>query len=326
MELDELDIALLSALKDDCHQTCKQLAVQAKSNTNTVANRIKKLERSGYIKNYSAIIDYSKAGIGTKALVKVALEKQNSMDRSCFKDIISNPNVLLAYGMTGKADINIILCCRDIAELFECIGRIGKNRHIRAMSYEFIVRDYLGIDDFNPFRKQAMAKGKHSLLGNPLEKPLNQLDIGILSLLRHEANMPLRELSERLGAPLSTIKERIDRMEENRVIRRYCANLDFVKLGYWGFCLVSVKLAPERVNDPAVIEKIFNIPEVGSLFRVLGKSDLYAGIVAKEITDAKKVVKKICGFEGIQKAEIQVALAALKSGADYNPLREGEKI
>ena len=55
MKLDKTDVAILKALQKDSNRTVKSLAEDLKRSTTPVFERIKKLEREGYIKGLSLI-------------------------------------------------------------------------------------------------------------------------------------------------------------------------------------------------------------------------------------------------------------------------------
>jgi DNA-binding Lrp family transcriptional regulator len=321
MELDEIDKQILCELKDNCHQTYKNIANKVGSNINTVASRIKKLEKQNYILKYLTIIDYNKIGICTSALIKINLKNPNALDKNDLQDILNNPNTILAYGMTGRFDVNAIVSCSDFDNLIEEISTIGKNKNVRTITSEFIIKEYQRIDEHNPFKKN-MARKKDN---KPIKKMIDGLDRNILFEIRDGANKPLRELSQTLNSPISTIKERISKMEKNGIIQGYVASINYSKLGYFCYSLISIKLESDHVNDQEIIEKIQDIPQVAALFRVLGKFDVYAGIIVPGMDQAIDVIKQIYSVAGVQKTESQVALAAFKSGTQYNPFYVGER-
>ena len=80
-------------------------------------------------------------------------------------------------------------------------------------------------DDFNPLKENSYTNSVYK----ERRKPLDNLDLGILNELRINANQPLRELADKLGAPISTIKERTDKMEYEGIIKNYSAQLNFLK-------------------------------------------------------------------------------------------------
>jgi DNA-binding Lrp family transcriptional regulator len=61
--LDLLDWNILELLQDNCRQTYTEIGRRLNVAHTTVYDRIKRMEKSGVIKKYGAIIEYEKAGI-----------------------------------------------------------------------------------------------------------------------------------------------------------------------------------------------------------------------------------------------------------------------
>jgi DNA-binding Lrp family transcriptional regulator len=316
MKLDKLDLAVLSQMRDNCRITYKELSKKVGSNINTVASRIKKLEKNGYIIGYSTHIDYEKIGFTTSALLQIVLDKVESLNTEKLSDILLMPETVLAYGMTGSFDVNLLVQAKNFEDLIEKIGNVGQNKHLVNLNSQFIIKEYKVIDEFNPLNPEPK---QYSVI-KQRRKPLDELDLAILRELRQGANKPLREFSAKLNAPISTIKERTDRMEYNGIIKGYFAKINFNKMGYWGYGLISIKLNTENINDETIVANLLKIPEIGALFRTLGRYDIHAGIIAKDVDHSLEVLKKISSISGVKSAESQVALKLLKSRTQYNPL------
>ena len=74
MKLDKTDVAILKALQKDSNRTVKSLAEDLKRSTTPVFERIKKLEREGYIKGYSARLNQKKLGLKQTVFVAITLQ------------------------------------------------------------------------------------------------------------------------------------------------------------------------------------------------------------------------------------------------------------
>jgi Lrp/AsnC family leucine-responsive transcriptional regulator len=237
-------------------------------------------------------------------------------------EILSMPETVLAYSTTGKYDALMALRTKDFDQLVEKIGQVGKNPHIVDLRSHLIV-DYIKIfDDFNPL----ITKPMKNMVYKERRKSLDKLDLGILHEIRDGANKPLRELADKLNAPISTIKERTDRMEYEGIIKNYVAKLNFLKLGYWVMASIAIRLKGNHADSLETIKEISQIPEVGILVRIIGDYDLHVGIMGKNSKHAMETLHKIARMNGVVKTESSVALEVLKSREEYNPISEKEKI
>lgn len=69
---------------------------------------------------------------------------------------------------------------------------------------------------------------------------LDTIDRKILEILLHAATTPKAEVARRVGIAASAIFERIRRLEESGIIRRYEARLDARKLGFGTLAYISI--------------------------------------------------------------------------------------
>ncbi|MFW9843524.1 MAG: Lrp/AsnC family transcriptional regulator, partial [Candidatus Thorarchaeota archaeon] len=60
---------------------------------------------------------------------------------------------------------------------------------------------------------------------------IDEKDFKILELLRENARMTTGELSKKIGIPQTTIHNRIKRMRENGIIKRFTVDVDRKKIG-----------------------------------------------------------------------------------------------
>ena len=58
--LDKIDIQILKALQEDARVTTKELAAKVNLSSTPVFERMKRLEKEGYIKKYVAVLDSEK--------------------------------------------------------------------------------------------------------------------------------------------------------------------------------------------------------------------------------------------------------------------------
>ena len=61
-QLDSKDIEILSILQEDATLTTKQLTSRVHLSSTPVFERVKRLEKEGYIRKYAAILDADKLG------------------------------------------------------------------------------------------------------------------------------------------------------------------------------------------------------------------------------------------------------------------------
>jgi DNA-binding Lrp family transcriptional regulator len=118
--VDDVDLALLSALALDARQSRRGLARQLEVSPSVVADRLARLERSGVIRGYRVEVDW--AALGYPVVVYVAVTVGPGVDLS---EVITAIRALPETGdlsvVTGPHDLLVRLRLRDHAHLRELL-------------------------------------------------------------------------------------------------------------------------------------------------------------------------------------------------------------
>ncbi|MEN3366508.1 MAG: Lrp/AsnC family transcriptional regulator, leucine-responsive regulatory protein [Burkholderiales bacterium] len=111
VELDKTDRKILAILQKDGRLTNQEVAERVNLSPSPCLRRIKNLEEAGVIRQYVALLDPDKIGLGLLAYVNVRLEKHSDggagsrPPRVDFAASVANwPEVVACYAMTGEMD------------------------------------------------------------------------------------------------------------------------------------------------------------------------------------------------------------------------------
>ena len=118
--LDKIDRQLLRTLQADGRATYDQLAEQVSLSPSTVLRRVKRLEESGVIDRYVALVKPESVGLGLTAYINVRLEKNTESHKRNPMDLFrasvqSWPEVVECAALTGEMDYLLRLLVRDMA-------------------------------------------------------------------------------------------------------------------------------------------------------------------------------------------------------------------
>jgi Lrp/AsnC family transcriptional regulator, leucine-responsive regulatory protein len=111
-ELDKTDLKILAILQKNGRLSNQEVAEQVSLSPSPCLRRIKALEEAGVIRQYVALLDPDKLGLGLLAYVNVRLEKHGDAPaagarspRADFAASVGNwPEVVACYAMTGEMD------------------------------------------------------------------------------------------------------------------------------------------------------------------------------------------------------------------------------
>jgi DNA-binding Lrp family transcriptional regulator len=106
---------LLKMLGDDAHVSLREMGREVGLSTSGVRRRIKQLERSGIIKQYSAVIDPRKFGYGVMAFVSVDVDSRSM--RELVRSLLRYHQVCELHHTTGGHGLMLKVRARDVESL-----------------------------------------------------------------------------------------------------------------------------------------------------------------------------------------------------------------
>lgn len=113
--LDSIDLHLLKLLKENAKLNTKELAAEIGLSTTPTFERIKRLERTGVIKSYQAILDKKKIGLNLQVVCRVSLKSHNLEQISAFENaVIHLSEVQSCYHIAGDFDYSLFVEVADI--------------------------------------------------------------------------------------------------------------------------------------------------------------------------------------------------------------------
>ena len=113
--LDKIDTQILDILQADSNRTTKSIALELGMTTSPIFERIKKLEKEGYIKKYVAVLDNKKIGLKLTVFIGITLQGHTRSYLEKFvKEINNFPEVVECHRVSGNFDYLLKLVVEDI--------------------------------------------------------------------------------------------------------------------------------------------------------------------------------------------------------------------
>ena len=140
---------------------------------------------------------------------------------------------------------------------------------------------------------------------------LDDIDRNILKALARDATQSAGALGRRFGLSQPATWRRIRRLHEAGTIKGRRLDLDAEKLGFGVTVFLGVKLATKgRVSLEDFERAVTAIPEVQTVEHVLGMYDYRLRVVARDISDFERVLRRrIMTLPGAGDVEANVLLS-----------------
>lgn len=114
--IDATDLAILNQLQNNSNINIKELASKINLTPTPVYERIKRLERDGYIMKYVALLDKQKLKKGMTVFCNVRLkEHAKNVGANFVKDIVALPEIIECYNIAGDYDFMLKILVEDMS-------------------------------------------------------------------------------------------------------------------------------------------------------------------------------------------------------------------
>lgn len=141
--LDQTDINILRTLQADARIPYKELGAQVNLSSTPVFERVKRLEREGYIKRYVCVLDAEKLNKGFVVFCSVKLSPLNKKVAQEFCDTICQiPEVTECYNISGQYDYLLKVHAPDMKYYQEFILNVlGELPMLGSLTSTFVMEE-----------------------------------------------------------------------------------------------------------------------------------------------------------------------------------------
>lgn len=139
--LDKTDLAILALLQQNARMTVKEIADQVHLSTTPVHERIKRLENSGVIKQYAALVDFSKVNKSLMVICYVSL-KQHSKNAGLkfIKQMNDLNEVIECYNISGEFDFMLKVVAENMDAYYNFhVNKLSQGENIGNVQSVFVM-------------------------------------------------------------------------------------------------------------------------------------------------------------------------------------------
>ena len=123
---------------------------------------------------------------------------------------------------------------------------------------------------------------------------MDATNLRLLTELQTDARISQAELGRRVGLSAPAVAERLSRLERDKVITGYRAEVDPRALGYPFGAVLRMRPAPRQI--PAVAEVAQDTPEVVECHRVTGEDCFYMKLHVRSVGHLEEVIDRFTPY------------------------------
>jgi DNA-binding Lrp family transcriptional regulator len=159
---------------------------------------------------------------------------------------------------------------------------------------------------------------------------MDDKDRMILSILEEDCRIPVETLADMVDLTAEDIEKRVAILEQDGVIRKYMACIDWEKAGEGVVAaIIELKVSPERdFGYDKIAERISRHRQVRSLRLISGAYDLELLVVAKNIHEITRfVAEQVAPLEQVRETGTILIMKTYKeNGLEFFERKTGDRL
>ena len=153
---------------------------------------------------------------------------------------------------------------------------------------------------------------------------LDAKDRSILALVQRDAKLPQAEIAKRVGLSPAAVNERLKKLENAGVIRRYAAILDPRAVGVTIAAFVEVFVEHPRY-EASFIDTVLKLDEVQECHHITGDFSLLLKVRVRDMESLQELLlRQLNALEGVRQTRTVMVLSTQKEESFVSTGAKGE--
>ncbi|OGU39648.1 MAG: AsnC family transcriptional regulator [Ignavibacteria bacterium RIFOXYB2_FULL_35_12] len=146
---------------------------------------------------------------------------------------------------------------------------------------------------------------------------LDDLDIKVLKILQKEGRTKRNELADAAGLSIPAISERLNKLEEKKIIEGYYAKLNRKAFGYDIMAYILVMMESSK-HYKSLISHVDKLPQIIECHSVLGEGSHLLKAISKNTEALEKLLADIQSWPGVIATKTTFVLSTIKETTEID--------
>lgn len=143
---------------------------------------------------------------------------------------------------------------------------------------------------------------------------LDEKDKKILEILVENSKLTSQEISKKTLIPMTTVHNRIKKLEQKGIIKNYTVNLDLKKLGKTISAYMLITIDFKGILQETTAKNIKALDGVIEIASITGQTDLIVKVALKDMNTLNDfIINKLRSIEGVTNTQTLVVLNEYES-------------
>lgn len=142
-DIDDIDKKILRLLQHNARMTNKDLAIKLGLSITPIFERVRKLEKRGYIKRYVAVLDHEKLDRGMVVFLHIKMQAHsNESIMRLMEEVNILDEVMECYHVTGETDFLLKVLVPNMRAYEDFVlGKLTKVKGIGNINSSIVMRE-----------------------------------------------------------------------------------------------------------------------------------------------------------------------------------------
>ncbi|MQS12042.1 Lrp/AsnC family transcriptional regulator [Streptomyces kaniharaensis] len=306
--LDTLDRRLVCALQVDGRAETGQIAEVLGVSARTVTRRLSRMQQAGVLR-VVRMPDVEDAAVGALLLrVRVLRGTVDAIARA----LSDRPDVPFVDVMLGGQEIGAVMLSDTGARDRLLYGQLPATAAVTETTTHAVLHAFA---DAGQWQAGYLDEAEAAALARPVPPrpatppPLDELDRALLARLAEDARQPHAALAAAVGAPESTVRRRLHRLDDAGLLRTH-ATVDPRLLGMAVDANLWLDVPPGRLAE--VGTALARHPQVHGVLATSGPTNLMAAVFCPDHGGLYRFLTDTLGPFGVIRAETAIVARAIK--------------
>src|SRR3989338_864310 len=288
--LDLLDQKIIYELDLDSSQSFLDLGKKLDEPNETIAFRVKRLQRKGYIKNFITTINTSNLNSFYYKFFYKFQKATPEIEAAIIDYLKNNPRISYLASLEGRFDCAFLVLAQGIHDLYDFLVPFKEKFGEYILEQEILTLTSVHRFNFRFFYEGG--KLLHTQYPDELKEPgIDKLDYEIVTTLAKNSRINLTTLAKNKNVHPNVIRYRIKKLKIKGILRARVLDINFKKFGVEHY---QVDYSLKNQNSVKIImEFAARLPESTFATVTLGKYDLALEFAVNNIEALKRILDQI---------------------------------
>ena len=139
---------------------------------------------------------------------------------------------------------------------------------------------------------------------------IDTLDLKIIQVLNMDARRSYRAIAEEIGVSDATVRNRVNKMLKEGIIKQFNVILDYHRLGRIIKAFIGLRVQPPKLRE--IVEHLNKHPDVQVLYRTTGEVDLFTEVIFRDMEELNSFLESELNLDGITGTVVTIVIGPYK--------------